>query len=91
MDTKKRWWEGGESHGNPIKDMLAIKERIRQYGYDTAKMELHCTADYVFVSKRLLREVGWDIPVIAYRVSRKSPKCTYKTIRRDCAKRNRYK
>ena len=84
MEARKRWWKG-----NPVKNILAIRERLRQRGYDVAKMELLCPADYVFASKRLLREIGWDIPVIAYRVSHISPKCTYKTIRRDCAKRNR--
>lgn len=92
MYVGKKWWESTaiKPHGNPVKNLLALRDRIIEMEFwPIEKTVIRCTADYVPYTRRLLREAGWNVQVIAYRVSHKRPRCTYKTIKRDCAKRNR--
>ena len=92
MKTKKkatkRWWEPApRTGGDPVRDLKAVYERISARGY--LKVECVCTQERYFIVKRTMREAGLDIPIRIARCSQKQPKFTYKTIRRDCAKRNR--
>lgn len=83
-----RWFtsKGGGSAKNSIR---SIYERMKELGY--GNLVLRVSHDYYPLAKRLVLEAGLlgvlDVQVV--RISRKRPKCTYKTVKRDCAKRNR--
>ena len=91
--------ENGDYHPIALSDTISFGSDVEHSGYVGVDAgELSFSAEVVSYSHDALCLLfGWDYvqPLIDYYeglfVSRKRRKTTYKTIRRDCAKRNRHK
>lgn len=89
----KRWFNGGNG-GEGIRPHAAdvLNAMYRRVVASTNKVvELIVNPDYYPLAKRVVKEAGLEdaLKIRIMRWSRKQPKCTYKTIKRDCAKKNR--
>ena len=88
---RERWWTP-EAKSTPINAANVIRKAVeRAMARAYRPIECHCYLDDYPRVKRMMQEAGLlDIPILIDDCwTYKRAKCTYRTIRRDCAKRNR--
>lgn len=90
----KRWFNGGNG-GDGVRPRAAdalnamYRKAVEYTGSNV--FEVVVNPDYYPLAKRVVKEAGLEhaLKIRITRWSRKQPKCSYKTIKRDCAKKNR--
>ena len=87
---RERWWMPA-AKSTPINAANVIRKGVeREMARAYRPIECHCTLAKYPIVKRMRQEAGLlDIPIVIDDYwTNKRAKCTYRTIRRDCAKRN---